>query len=425
MHRIAVPERPGWRARVAELGLVFGDEGGAPYWTDDACWMFTQAEIEALEAATAELHHMALEAAAAAIGRGDGRLGLTPAMAAMAEAAWRAGDPYLYGRFDFAFDGTGPPKLLEYNADTPTSLIEAAVIQWDWMEANRARGAIDAQSDQFNGIEESLVAAWRGLGLHPALQGTLHLAAFHASDEDRQTVAYLAAAATQAGLRPATLDIHDIGHRADLDLFVDVAGLPIEVLFKLYPWEHMAADAFAPVAARRRALFVEPAWKLVLQSKAMLALLWEMFPGHPNLLPASFADDLDGPVVRKPFFSREGANVAVRHPLGPYSLTAETAGAYGREGHVWQALAPLAAAPGGHAIVGSWVSSAQPRFAGIPTFAHGGDPCGIVIREHAGLVTGNASRVVPHLFLPDPADPPVRLPAPVPMLPVLPILAAH
>jgi glutathionylspermidine synthase len=36
----------------------------------------------------------------------------------------------LYGRFDLAYRGDGPPKLLEYNADTPTALFEAAVVQW-------------------------------------------------------------------------------------------------------------------------------------------------------------------------------------------------------------------------------------------------------------------------------------------------------
>ena len=48
----------------------------------------------------------------------------------------------------------------------------------------------------------------------------------------------------------------------------------------------------------------------------MLPLLWEMFPGHPNLLPAFFEDDpnaatLGTSFVRKPLYSREGANVAL------------------------------------------------------------------------------------------------------------------
>jgi glutathionylspermidine synthase len=32
--------------------------------------------------------------------------------------------------------------------------------------------------------------------------------------------------------------------------------------------------------------FIEPIWKLILGNKALLPLLWEMFPNHPNLLPA-------------------------------------------------------------------------------------------------------------------------------------------
>ena len=41
-----------------------------------------------------------------------------------------------------------------------------------------------------------------------------------------------------------------------------------------------------------------------------------MFPGHPNLLPAYFEDDpqaaeLGNSYVRKPLYSREGANVTL------------------------------------------------------------------------------------------------------------------
>jgi glutathionylspermidine synthase len=67
--------------------------------------------------------------------------------------AWAAQPPSLYGRFDLAWSGTGPPKLLEYNADTPTSLVEAAVAQWYWLEQVHPGG------DQFNSLHERLVEA--------------------------------------------------------------------------------------------------------------------------------------------------------------------------------------------------------------------------------------------------------------------------
>ncbi len=52
--------------------------------------------------------------------------------------SWRARDPSLYGRMDFARCGNAPVKLLEYNADTPTSLYESAYFQWLWLEDGAA-----------------------------------------------------------------------------------------------------------------------------------------------------------------------------------------------------------------------------------------------------------------------------------------------
>ncbi len=409
MIRRTIAERDGWHARVVDLGLSFQDADGYPYWTEGAYWEFAQAEIEAIELATVELHHMSLAAAEAVVvsGRYD-RLGIDRDAAAVVEASWLAGDPYFYGRFDLAFDGSGPPKLLEYNADTPTSLLEAAVIQWDWMEAHRRSGALQTDIDQFNAVEEALVAAWGPIARAPAYRGPLAFACLTDVDEDRQTVEYLRSTAEHAGLETALIDIRDVGWRADLGWFVDLAGLPLRAIFKLYPWEFMLHEGFAAQAAARPALFVEPAWKLMLQSKGLLAVLWEMFPDHPNLLPASLEEGgVEGPRVRKPMFSREGANVAVTHALGPYSLTLETGGGYGHEGHVWQSWAPLARHGDDHAVIGSWITSGQPRFADLPRHAMGGDPCGMAIREHAGLVTGNLSRIVPHVFAPDPSRPPV------------------
>ena len=49
------------------------------------------------------------------------------------EQTWAKNVPHLYGRFDFGYDGENL-KMFEYNADTPTSLLEAAVVQWQWLE---------------------------------------------------------------------------------------------------------------------------------------------------------------------------------------------------------------------------------------------------------------------------------------------------
>ena len=66
---------------------------------------------------------------------------------------WRVEPPALYGRMDLAYNGY-ELKLLEYNADTPTALVESAVAQWYWLKA------VFPEADQFNSIHEHLVAKW-------------------------------------------------------------------------------------------------------------------------------------------------------------------------------------------------------------------------------------------------------------------------
>jgi glutathionylspermidine synthase len=128
--------------------------------------------------------------------------------------------------------------------------------------------------------------------------------------------------------------------------------------------------------------WIEPIWKLILSSKGILPVLWELNPGHPNLLEAYF----DGPrgmkeFVRKPLLSREGANVTVYHE-GKEGF--HTSGTYGEEGYIYQALAPIACFDGNYPILGCWVI--------------GGNSAGMGIRESQTIVTNNLSPFVPHRF---------------------------
>jgi glutathionylspermidine synthase len=127
--------------------------------------------------------------------------------------------------------------------------------------------------------------------------------------------------------------------------------------------------------------WLEPLWKLVLSTKGILPILWELNPGHPNLLAASVTAPPTGDWVKKPRFSREGANVAVHRAGGQ---NPETPGTYGQEGFIYQQLAPLPNCGGFYPVLGSWII--------------GGEAAGMGIRESASLVTGQESRFVPHLF---------------------------
>jgi glutathionylspermidine synthase len=130
-------------------------------------------------------------------------------------------------------------------------------------------------------------------------------------------------------------------------------------------------------------LWIEPLWKSVLSNKALLAVLWEMYPGHPNLLPAF----LDNPgilteYVRKPRLGREGANISIVSP----GSEVQTGGVYGDEGSgggwVYQLFDPLPEFDGFRPALGAWIV--------------GDDAAGLGIRETTGLVTDDGAAFVPH-----------------------------
>ena len=385
MRRIACPERDDWRATAQACGFDFHTIDGARYWDERAYYAFTLEEIERqIETPTGEIDAMCLELVGRAIS--DEKylraLKIPQAYWPLISDSWHRDDASLYGRLDLSFDGKNPAKLLEYNADTPTSIFEAAVFQWTWLEQAIERQIIPARADQFNSIHERLIEAWKklGHGRH------LHLAGMTDNVEDAGTLAYLEDTARQAGLPTSLIDIEDIGLRDD-GRFVDLDNRPIELAFKLYPWEWMFHDAFGDDLAKAPTRRVEPPWKAILSNKGMLPLLWQMFPGHPNLLPAFFEDDpaasqLGASFVRKPLYSREGANVAL---VSQGVRLVEQQGPYGGEGFIRQALAPLPDFSGQYPVLGSWLVDHA--------------PCGLSIREDENPITGNTSRFLPHAIL--------------------------
>jgi glutathionylspermidine synthase len=230
-------------------------------------------------------------------------------------------------------------------------------------------------------LHERLIDSWNEI----APNRRLHLAGMLESEEDAGTLAYLEDVARQAGLATVQIDIEDIGLKSGN--FVDLEGTPIDLIFKLYPWEWMLRESFSESLIGASTQWIEPPWKMILSNKGLLPLLWKMFPGHPNLLPAYFDDDpaaadLGPSYVRKPLYSREGANVML---VRDGETVAEQPGPYGTEGHVRQALAPLPNFAGQYPVLGSWIV--------------GGAPCGLSIREDDGPITGNLSRFIPHAIL--------------------------
>jgi glutathionylspermidine synthase len=385
MQRIPCDERADWRETAEKVGFQFHTIDGERYWDERAYYAFTLKEIEEdLEAATAELHEMCGELVARAVA--DEKilraLRIPERFWNWIAASLKRGDASLYGRLDLRYDGQGPAKLLEYNADTPTAVFETAVFQWMWLEQAIERQIVPRNSDQYNSLHERLIEAWRSFGNGRKL----HLACMTGNPEDLGTVSYIRDCAHQAGHETAVLAMADIG-KTPKGAFIDRQGQPIELAFKLYPWEWMLREAFGTSLPGASTQWVEPPWKAILSNKGILPLLWSMFPRHPNLLPAYFDDDegvatLGSSYVRKPLYSREGANVEL--VVGGEAVDSD-GGPYGAEGFVRQGIAPLPQFGDSYVVLGSWIAA--------------GVPCGLSVREDASPITKNTSRFVPHAII--------------------------
>ena len=196
--------RADWRKRCEDAGFFYHSVGGT-YWDETACYVFNAEQVDRLEEVTAELHRMCLDAAGEVVKAGRFAEFAIPAQYhELVAESWRRGDPSLYGRFDFSWDGEGDPKLLEYNADTPTALLEASVVQWHWLEDTHG------EADQFNSLHEKLIERWKAV--RGALGSTrLHVSALKDNDEDLGTAEYVRDCALQAGWDARPLAIEDIG----------------------------------------------------------------------------------------------------------------------------------------------------------------------------------------------------------------------
>ena len=382
MNRINISPRHNWQEKVEQVGLTFHTPDGNKYWDESAYYQLRAGEVDILEKAANDLHQMCIEAAQHVIDHElFDQLGIPQAAVPYILNSWERDDFSLYGRFDLSYDGRNPPKMLEYNADTPTALVEAAVAQWYWLQDT------NKNADQFNSIHEKLIAAWKVYGVLKS--GKIHLGGVKDSEEDAQTVLYLQDTCAQAGLISKQVCIEDLGFDSARRKFVDLENDVVANYFKLYPWEWMWHEEFSVHLKLEACHFIEPMWKMLLSNKGLLPVLWEKFPDHPNLLPAFYTrEELEKALpragdsyVEKPKLSREGANVTI---VERGARKAATEGEYGEEGFIYQALAPVADFDGNHPVMGVWVINHE--------------ACGLGIREDQAWITGNLSRFVPHLF---------------------------
>ncbi|WQF85187.1 Putative glutathionylspermidine synthase, pre-ATP-grasp-like domain-containing protein [Colletotrichum destructivum] len=422
MRRVPVEKRSNSTRLVQSQGLVFADlvpsDASEPYWPDDRYYSFTLEEITLLEHAAKDVFDMCCEAAEYLVGHPDV---ITSKMAVPAfalkqikeswdrEPAWGS----IYGRFDVCFGGLNHPdprlrvpRFYEFNADTPTTLVEAASIQWLWLEQT-GHG-----NDQFNNLTEALIEGWkRNLTLIEKELGhkpTVYFAVGEGdpTGEDAMNTMLLMDTCEQAGWSTKAMSMEEISLSTKDERFYDMQGNHIDVIFKLYPWEYMVEQQFAEACFKDMdnigkrddegnyiggTVWIESPYRMLWSNKSLLAILWDLFKDDPRskwLLPAYFDGEAPASLTsfaRKPIFAREGVDIVLKD--NGKVIQDESAGVYGAEGYVVQELAlppefKDAQDKSHYPVLGLWMID--------------GEIAGMGIREDESPVTTNASVFIPH-----------------------------
>ena len=386
MRRMKATGRADWRPGLRKYPYGMAAAPAAALWREDVRYEFSAQQIDLIVSVADELHGMIREGLRAAVeNKLLAELGLRGEAARLADASWtdywrpggingRAG--HLAGRLTLAYDGRDSIKLLACNYDMAPGLFAAALVQRNWQEA------LAADAGQFNGLHEALVERWEELAQGVPGRERLHLACATPDPMREGELIYLAATAAEAGIEAVLLPLQDIGWQDGR--FRDHTGEPISWLAKLYPWEGLAGDAFVQRLRSAGMGVLEPAWCWVASNHGMLAVLWRLYPGHPNLCRAALDDSGLGPAEAVTVRSLFGLDHAVTRMGEHGHLVAEGGAVAEPGGWLWLETPPGFEQDGTHAVLDAWIV---------------GDKClGMTVREAASPLVGPDAAVVPHLF---------------------------
>ena len=296
---------------------------------------------------------------------------------------------HLYGRFDFAGGLDGKPiKLIEFNADTPTALFETSIVQWATLKLNGME-----ESHQFNNLHEALVENFKRMitmeedvsSFEESYDGwKILFSSVKGNIEEENTVRLLQSIANEAGYVTEFAYADEV--EFDAEEGVSYKDVDYEYWFKLLPWEDIAIEEsdlamlLTQIMENQKAIILNPAYTLMFQSKAFMAILWDLYPNHPLLLETSF-EPLEGIAqVEKKIFGREGANTIIVDENE--EIIAETDGEYGEFPSIFQEYVELPKNDKGESYQ-----------AGV-FYAYEG--CGLGFRK-GGLILDNASKFVGHV----------------------------
>ena len=242
-------------------------------------------------------------------------------------ASFFTGDKVIFGRFDFSITPENGIKCFEYNADSASCLMECAYVQASWA---KAVGIDSVGVDAGIGCEERLVNAWHLLNLP---KGTLVHFLIEQEGEERYHALYTMNAAQKAGF---VCKLVKSGNIVDNFTFNEAGHIlddekkPVKYVWKTWcyttllsqwngePLRHSGQVRVIDVCLNEDVLVFEPWWSAIPANKAILPVLSEMFPDHPNLLHTSWelTDRLKKTgYVAKPVNGRGGKSIMLHGPV--------------------------------------------------------------------------------------------------------------
>lgn len=332
-------------ALMEEVGMTWHtDSDGTAYITDEIVPVHED-EAEAYYEAANTLYDMFVEAGQHVIDNDlFHELDIPFNLVDQIVRSWDRDNLHIYGRFDFAGGIDGHPiKLIEFNADTPTSLFETAVVQWALLKAN------DMDDDsQFNNMYEAIGRNFQRLVTgeeDPEAFGSLYnyqnilFSSISGLDEDERTTKFLQQIASEAGFQTDFCYMNEVGFLEDGGVY-SPDDVRFDYWFKLFPWEDIALESdgitgiLEDISRHEGTIVLNPAYTLLFQSKGIMKVLYDLFPDSPYLLRTD-TQPLEGQKhIAKKMFGREGASTQIVDMDGSVVTTVE--GEYDRYKTVYQ-----------------------------------------------------------------------------------------
>jgi glutathionylspermidine synthase len=343
-------------------------------------------------------------------------LGLPPATLPYARVVLPQMAAVMCGRFEFAMTASGP-KLIEFNAETPTFVVELfhmnGRICADFGLVNPNH---DCEAQLASALRDAIAAGLAWLKPSPATRPSIVFTSYaHLREERATTEYYQSLLGDTPSYRVCYAGLDEL--RVTPDALLTADGTRVDVLYKLYPTEHLVEDegpdgspvglALMDLVRRQRLSIINPPIAFVLQNKALMALLWALHltrdalftPAEHQwlaryLLPTYLEPNdamgqpfLTGRMVVKPVYGREGQSVTIRDAQAVIEQSEGTL--YDGQVMVYQQYVPLPTTTiqteEGHTLV-NLVHNC---------FVVGGKPAAIGVRAARKLIFDDASYFVP------------------------------